>query len=180
MKNTELLADLISTFGGLMHIQINPLDEEAFQWRPDPGANSIAETVWHVSRWMDVLSTLVLGNRPHDQELWFTSGLSEKYRYDPIGIGFNGFGAITGYTAEEMQAIPAMSKDDVVAYFDGTVAAFQQAVLALTDEGLQQAAPGSHQGRLAYLWIKGILLGELGHAGEVEALVAMRSRRAQN
>ncbi len=37
-------------------------------------------------------------------------------------------------------------------------------------------ASGSHQGLLAYNWIKATLPGELGHVGEIEALVAMRAR----
>jgi hypothetical protein len=164
--------------GGLMHIQINPLDEEAFWWRPDPLGNSIGHTIWHVARWMDVLVVVVLQDRGHEDEQWHTSGWREKTGYDPRGIGFNGFGVITGYTAEEVNAIPIMAKDDLVAYFDQTLTAFRDQLLVMTDESLQEPAPGSHQGRLAYQWIKAILLGESGHVGEVEALIALRARRA--
>jgi hypothetical protein len=175
-----MLADLIGTFGGLMHLRIDPLDEDAFNWRPDPGGNTIAHTVWHVSRWMDVLAVFVLQGRPHEDEQWFARGWRDRYGYDPRGIGHEGFGVITGYTLDEVNAIPRMDKAGVVAYFDQTIAAFREQISSMTDESLQLAAPGGPGGRVAYQWIKAILTGELGHVGEIEALVAMRARAGQS
>lgn len=176
MRNAELLADLIGQCAATVHRHVDPLDAAALAWRPDSLANSIGITVWHVSRWMDLLAVVVLQNRGHDEEHWHTQGWRQKTGYDPRGIGFNGFGAITGYTAEEVNAIPVMEKADLLAYFDQTSGALRDCVASMSDESLHQPAPGSHQGRLAYEWIKAILVGELGHAGEIEALAAMRAR----
>jgi hypothetical protein len=177
MKDTELLADLFSDFAKTMHRHVDPLDDEALAWRPDAQGNSIGLTVWHVSRWMDLLTVVVLQNRSHDDEQWHTRGWRAKTGYDPRGIGFNGFGAITGYTADEANAVPAMPHDDLLVYFDQTGTALREQLLAMSDEALQQPAPGSHQGVIAYNWVKAVLLGFLGHAGEIEAYVAMRARR---
>lgn len=178
MTNTELLVDLITESAKTLLRHVDPLDAEALAWRPDPLANSIGLTVWHMSRWWDLLVVVLLENRTPDEEQWHTRGWREKTGYDPRGIGFNGFGAITGYSAEEADAVPAMAREDLMTYFDQTVEALRTKLLSLGDEALQQPAPGSHQGVIAYVWLRAILLGIVGHVGEIEAMVGMRARRA--
>lgn len=178
MRNVELLADLLADLARLIHRHVDPLDAAGLAWRPDALGNSIGITVWHVSRWIDILSVVVLQARSHDEELWHAKGWAAKTGYDPRGVGFNGFGAITGYTAEEMNAVPVLARDDLLAYFDQTVNALEDSLRMMSDDSLQEPAPGSHQGLLAHYWIKAVLLGALGHAGEIEALAAMRSRQA--
>lgn len=176
MKNVEILADLFAESARTLHRHVDGLDDDALWWRPDPRANSIGHTVWHVSRWMDLLTVVVLQNHDHGEEYWHVSGLREKTGYDPRGIGFNGFGTMTGYSPSEVDAVPRLAKPDLLAYFDQTAGALHAHIVAMRDEHLQKPAPGSHQGQLAYQWIKAVLLGELGHVGEIEALVAMRAR----
>ena len=48
----------------------------------------------------------------------------------------------------------------------------------IPDSPARLGNPQIERGRLAYQWIKAILLGESGHVGEVEALIALRARRA--
>ena len=51
---------------------------------------------------------MLVGGDIADQH-WFRDGWMERAGYDPRGIGYGGFGLITGYTVAEMQAVPHLS-----------------------------------------------------------------------
>lgn len=176
MTNVELLADLAAEVERGMRRHVDPLTAEALAWKPDAEANSIGVTVWHVARWLDLLTVVVLQNRPPTDEFWHASGWAKTTGYDPLGIGFNGFGAITGYTQAEVAAIPEMSAADLLSYLGEAAGALRAQLLRMSDESLHEPAPGSHQGLLAYAWLKPVLCGCLGHVGEIDALVSMRGR----
>src|SRR5258708_38802066 len=104
MKGAELLADLVSYLARSVRREVEGLSYEELTWQPDAEGNSIANTVWHFSRWLDLLTVRAFENRPPEEELWHTRGWAEKTGYDPRGIGFQGFGALTDYTQEEVAA----------------------------------------------------------------------------
>ena len=145
-------------------------------WQPDTEGNSITITVWHFSRWLDLLTVRALENRPPEEEQWQTRGCAQKTGYDPRGIGYQGFGALTDYTQEEVAAIPVLSADELLTYLDQVCEALRQHLLSLPEEALYQPAMGLGGRRTPYQWIKSILLGSYGHLGEIEALKAMQGR----
>ena len=49
---------------------------------------------------------------------------------------------------------------------------------ALPEGRLEETAPALGGRRTYYGWIRGILLGEVSHLGEIRALKAMRERQA--
>ena len=114
MNDIELLAEWVEDFAHDVRSEIEDLSPEDLAWQTDPQANSIGVTVWHVSRWLDLLTVRALQNRSPEEEQWHTEGWAAKTGYDPRGIGYRGLGAITGYTWEEVQAIPPLSADEWV------------------------------------------------------------------
>ena len=47
---SELLTDALDRVHEQVPGIVEGLDEDALAWRPDPGANSIAWLLWHVTR----------------------------------------------------------------------------------------------------------------------------------
>jgi hypothetical protein len=81
------LADLVA----MVHEQIADLTAEELAFQPDPQGNSIGVTVWHFSRWLDVVGRAFAG-QPASGELWHTGGWAARTGYDPTGIGDQGLG----------------------------------------------------------------------------------------
>ncbi len=179
MQDNELLAEWVNDLARDVRREIGRMSHTDLCWQPDSQANSIGITVWHIARTLDLLDVRVLHNRQPEDEQWFTRGWSEKTGYDPRGIGYRGFGAITGYTLDQMKCVPAMPVDDLLTYLDQVCSALASSLRAASSEALHQPAPLFKGERTMYEWIKPILKGSLGHVGEIQTLKAMQQRAAK-
>jgi hypothetical protein len=177
MTDRELLADLVRYLAVRVREEVESLSPEELAWQPDARGNGIGVTVWHFSRWLDVLAVRVLGGRSAAEEQWQTRGWAAKSGYDPRGIGYLGLGALTGYTWEEVLAIPALSANDLRAYLDQVTGALRDTLLSLPDGALHQPGTDGDAARTAYDRVRAVLTGCFGHVGEIEALKALRARR---
>ena len=169
MRDTELMAKWFEDFGARVRERLQGLDEDALEWRADDRGNNVRETVWHMARWIDVLTRILGGTQP-STERWFTDGWAQRTSYDPRGIGDDGLGALTGYTFQEVLAIPRLTATDLVRYLDSVIGPLAQRLRALQEDDASARAV-----RRA----TGILQGCLGHIGEIDALLAIRKRSAQ-
>jgi|SRR4051794_23719837 hypothetical protein len=175
MNDREVLADLVSYIAKETRSILAEISPEELAWRPDAEGNSIGVTVWHYGRWLDLLVVRLLENRPAEEEQWHTQGWTAKTGYDPRGIGFHGLGAITGYTQEEVAAIPLLSGEDLLTYLDQVCSALREHLLSMPEGALYESARGYPKGT-AYQTILGPLLGSIGHLGEIGALKALQER----
>jgi hypothetical protein len=177
MQAREVLAEWLQDLARDVRQQVEGLSLEELTWQPDSEANSIGITVWHFSRWLDLLAVRALENKPQEEEQWFTRGWAEKTAYDPRGIGYAGLGALTGYTQAEVALVPKLPAGDLLAYLDQVCEALRRQMLAISEDALHQLVPGLGGKRTPYQWLKPILQGATGHLGEIECLNAMRARQ---
>jgi DinB family protein len=177
MNDNEIVMDLLSELVRQTGVSIRSLTHDELTWQPDPHGNNIAVTVWHYTRWWDILAVRAFQNKPAEEELWFTRGWYEQTRYDPRGIGVGGLGALTGYTWAEVEAVPILSATELMQYLDMSMQAMLAFLHALPEGGLFQIAPGLGGNRTYYDWIKEIGTGSFRHVGEIQTLKALRQRR---
>jgi hypothetical protein len=178
MTDKELLLDLFQTLADALRLTIKDLSIDALRWQPDEEANNIAVTVWHISRALDLFKVCFFENRAPEEELWYTRGWAAKTGYDPKGIGRRGFGNLVGYTQEEVKAVPILSADDLLAYFDQVYEAMVAYLHALPAEALYQPAAGSPVEEFTtYNWLRNLLVDGLAHWGEIKAIEHMWERR---
>jgi hypothetical protein len=169
MRDTELMAKWFQDVGARVREQIGSLDEDALEWRADDRGNNVRETVWHMARWIDLLTRVLDGTQP-STERWFTDGWAQRTGYDPRGVGDSGLGTMTGYTFEEVLKIPRLDATELIRYLDSVVGPLAQRLRALPDD---EAAARSVRR------VTGILQGCFAHVGEIDALLAIRERSAQ-
>ncbi len=169
MRETELMARWFEDVGARVREQLKGLDEDALEWRADDRGNNVRETVWHMARWIDVLTRILGGTQP-STERWFTDGWAQRTGYDPRGIGDDGLGALTGYTFQEVLKIPRLTTTELVRYLDSVIGPLAQRLRALPDD--EAAARAVRRAT-------GILQGCFAHIGEIDALLAIRERSAQ-
>jgi DinB superfamily/SnoaL-like domain len=179
MTEREVLADLVIDLTAGIHLAVAGLSIQELAWRPDAEGNSIGITAWHIARGLDVLKARFLEQQPAEAEQWHTRGWAKKTGYDPRGIGTGGLGILTGYTQEEVTAIPQLTAGDLLAYLDQAAEAFRQHLLSLSEGALAWPIVALGKSQTAYQLSKGILLGCVGHLGEIEALRALYLRSTQ-
>lgn len=86
---------------------VEGLSEDDLAWRPEPGANSIAWLLWHLTRVADGYSALYA----EVPQRWTDGGWFERFGL-PFGPDAHGY----GFTAEEVGKVRA-SGENLVGYY---------------------------------------------------------------
>ncbi len=178
MLSHELIVEWIEELVAAVSRELDGMEVDSLGWHPDQQGNSIGITVWHISRWFDVLNVQVLQGKDALEEIWHQGGWAERTGYDPRGVGSRGFGAITGYTWEQVEAVPSLSARELTDYLSEAGRTLESRLRSMGEDGLHRPAAGSDDGRTAYAWVKSVVWGALGHLGEIQALKAMLARRS--
>jgi hypothetical protein len=143
-------------------------------FRPHPSANNADVTVWHLGRWFDVLASRRVGGPSTQAERWYRDGWAARTGYDPAGIGFLGLGTLTGYSTEEMLAVPNLGADALSSYLAGSVDDMVDVVETLSPEELHR--PGAAGLPSPFQAVGSTVQGSFGHLGEIDCLVALHDR----
>lgn len=180
VTDKEVLLDLLHCIAGMVEWTLDGLAQDLLRWRPDKEANNIAVTVWHFSRAFDVFKVRLFENQPAEEELWHKCGWTAKTDYDPRGIGWGGFGNLAGYSLQEVDAVPMLTVDDLLAYFKQVHDALHEYLNDLPATALSEPAAGwSDEPRTVYEWLRSLIIDSLGHLGEIRAIRAMWERKTR-
>ena len=159
----EMLAEWVEDLRASVERQLGLTPDAALHWRPAREMNSIGDTVWHVARWLDLM-TMWLENGSPERQHWIADGWAERTGYDPRGVGTDGIGAISGYTFAEVEAIPALRADQLKEY-----------LATVCDDVIPRLRAADD---LAVLRYKRVIQGTLGHVGEIAAIRTLYERQA--
>lgn len=173
MTEIELLAELIEDLPRDLGRHIEPLTQEQIDWHPRFEGNSIGVTLWHLARGMDFLANRAIKGRPAEEEMWCTAGWLDRTGYDPRGVGYGGWGVLTGYTWEEVLALPSMSGAEHLEYLGAAAADLGAAVRGMSAEEMASPITAFNDGKYTYRqWIKTFYKGFQAHVGEILAIKA--------
>ena len=150
---------------------------ESLHWQPDREANSIGVTVWHYTRWLDLLGTVTLVGGTAGAQHWLRDGWSARTRYDPQGIGYGGLGLITGYTIDEMLAVPHLTAAELGEYHSASARSLQRALARDDARTLARVIHFVDADTTAFELVFSTLLGATRHLGEIDALLSLFARR---
>jgi hypothetical protein len=179
MTDVDLLAELLDDLARDLRSVVEPLTAAELAWQPGPQANSIGVTLWHIARGLDLLATRVCQAKPAGEELWHTRGWRERTGYDPRGIGYGGWGVLTGYSWAEVEALPEMTVAELLQYLEESCTVLTGEVRRLTPESVRDPAPGLLDGKLSYYqWLKSFYKGFQAHVGEILAIQALMKKAA--
>ncbi len=160
-----------------LHHGLSHVSDDCALWRPDPDANSIAITVWHMARIFDVFLTQQAKGDSSREECWFRSGWAEQTGYDPRGRGQNGWGMLTGYTQAEVAALPQLAMAQVLDYLDVVYDTVKKYLANMSIEELQTPGAGFDGKYTKYQCIQMALLDNVRHLGEIFAIEARWNRQ---
>jgi hypothetical protein len=159
----EMLAEWVADLRVVLERQLARTTEDALHWRPAPRMNSIGDTVWHIARWIDLV-TMWLANRAPERQHWIADGWAERTGYDPRGTGTDGLGAISGYTFAEVEAIPKLRADQLLEYLRAVCDDVEPRLRVADDDAANR--------------YRRVVQGCFGHVGEIGAILTLYDRRS--
>jgi hypothetical protein len=178
MKDTQVYRDLFEGYRTWIGWATDGLEQAAADWRPDPQANNIVLTLWHMARSLDVLIHRIFANNTAEKELWTLRGWAEKYDYNPAGKGWGELGNLAGYGMDEIAEMPQFNFEALLEYFDQCLESLYQYLQSATADALDQPVPSwPDADRTRRNVLEMFLMDGLAHMGEIRAIRAMWERK---
>ena len=177
MNVNDLLIDLLEDNRRRLHRVFDAISDDCMFWKPEAEANNIAVTVWHMARIFDVFLTQQAKGDLAEEECWYQHGWAEQTGYYPRGIGQNGWGMLTGYTQEEVAAMPRLTREQVLGYSDEVYDTVKKYLKNIPLEKMQMPGAGFEGKYSHYQCIQMALLDNVRHLGEILAIKARWDRK---
>jgi hypothetical protein len=149
---------------------------ESLHWRVDPDANTVAINVWHIARWWDFMGRVLYVAGAVEDQHWLRDGWIARTGYDPRGVGWGGFGLLTGYNAAEQRAVPRMDAASLAEYHATAIASLRAALARESASTLGRTFHVIDRDRLRWDMVFSALLGGTKHLGECEWILTQFAR----
>ncbi|HLI36738.1 MAG TPA: DUF664 domain-containing protein [Streptosporangiaceae bacterium] len=127
MTSADLLADAFGRIRETVHSAVDGLTPGQLSFRVDPGANSIAWLVWHLTRIEDDHICDVAGT----EQVWTSRGWMERFGL-PFGPQATGY----GHGGDDVAAVKVGSGELLTGYHDAVHEMTTRYVQGLTDADL--------------------------------------------
>ncbi|MGD8815114.1 MAG: DinB family protein [Anaerolineales bacterium] len=176
----DVLTDLLDDNRRRLQRHLDRCSDDCLYWMPTLETNSIAVTIWHMGRLLDVFLFRQALGYDVEEECWFQKGWMQQTGYDPRGIGRDGWGSLNDYTSEEVAAMPRMSRHQLLGYLDDVYTTTKEYLGSISDEELQALAPGFEGRFTRYQCIQMALMDNVRHLGEIIALIGRWERESKN
>ena len=156
--SAELLVDAFGRVRGVVHRVVDGLTPEQLAFRVDPGANSIAWLVWHLTRSQDDH----VADAAQAEQVWTSQGWVERFGFpfDPLPTGY-------GHQADEVAAVQVDSGELLVGYHDAVHQQTTRYVSQLKDADLGRIVDRSWDPPVSLgMRLVSVLADDLQHAGQ--------------
>jgi hypothetical protein len=177
MNVNDVLIDLLEDNRRRLHREFDAVSDECMFWKPEAEANNITITVWHMARIFDVFLTQQAKGGLAEEECWYQHNWAEQTGYYPRGIGLHGWGMLTGYTQEEVAAMPQLTREQVLGYLDEVYDMVKEYLRNISFEKMQMPGAGFEGKYSQYQCIQMALLDNVRHLGEILAIKARWYRK---
>jgi uncharacterized damage-inducible protein DinB len=168
MDTSGLLADMFDRIQEEVHAAVDGLDAADLAWRPDPGANSIAWLVWHLTRVQDDHVAEVAG-RP---QAWTEDGWYDRFDL-PFGPADHGY----GQSSEQVEAVRVESPKLLTGYHDAVHDRTVAYVGSLSDDDLDRVVDTNWDPPVTLgVRLVSVIADDLQHVGQAAYVAGLRSR----
>ena len=158
MTSAELLMDAFGRIRGVVHRVVDGLAPEQLALRVDPGANSIAWLVWHLTRIQDDH----LADAFEAEQVWTAEGWEERFGlpFDPRDTGY-------GHRADDVAAMRVGAGELLVGYHDAVHQQTARYVERLVDADLGRIVDRSWDPPVTLgVRLVSVIADDLQHAGQ--------------
>jgi hypothetical protein len=169
MTSAELLVDAVGRIREVVHRVVDGLTPEQLAFRVDPGANSIAWLVWHLTRIQDDHLADAVGA----EQAWTSQGWVERFGlpFDPLDTGY-------GHRADEVAAVRVDAGELLVGYYDAVHQQTIRYVERLSDADLARIVDRSWDPPVSLgVRLVSVIADDLQHAGQAAFIRGILQRR---
>ena len=161
MQSSELLSDAYSRITELAHRSVEGAGEDALTYRPEPGSNSIAWLVWHLSRIQDDHVSEIAGK----EQAWATDGWAQKFGMEPDPENDG-----RGHGPEEVAGIKP-DQDLILAYHDAVAGRTQDYLKTVDADELSRIIDRSYDPPVSVgVRLVSVISDNIQHAGQARYL----------
>ncbi|MEG8183859.1 DUF664 domain-containing protein [Nocardia terpenica] len=167
--SADVLVDGYERVREVVHEAVDGLDEEGLGFRVDPGANSIAWLVWHLTRVQDDHIAEVAGL----EQVWTAHGWYERFGL-PIDRRATGYG-----DSADAVGLVQVSAELLTGYYDAVHEQTLRYVRELRDEDLSRVVDRRYRPPVTLgVRLVSVISDDLQHAGQAAYLrgVILRTR----
>ena len=166
--SSELLSEAYSRIRSTVHSTLQGASVEVLTYRVDPGANTIAWLIWHLTRVQDDHISDLLG----EEQVWATGGWADRFAlpFEPGATGFR-------QSAGEVAAVRA-GAELLEGYYDAVHARTIDYLASLTEADFARVVDTSWDPPVTLAArLVSILSDDLQHAGQASYVrgLAMRA-----
>jgi len=180
MNANDVLIDLLEDNRRRLYRGLNEMSDVLLTWQFEAGANNIIVTMWHMARILDVFLILQAEGHASEEECWFRRGWAERTGYDPRGIGQNGWGMLSGYSQDEVMAMPSLTREQAISYLNDVYDTVKEYLANTPIEKLEMPGIGFEGKYSQYQCIQMALLDNIRHLGEIFAIQSSWKRRRRH
>lgn len=167
MNALEVLGDAYGRIGEIVHRVVRGLSPDQLAYRPDPGANSIAWLVWHLTRGQDAQLADVAGR----EQVWFDQGWVQRFAL-PLDAADTGY----GHSAAQVGQVQA-SAELLTGYYDAVADSCASYLTSLTEPDLDRIVDDAWDPPVTLgVRLVSILGDDLQHAGQAAYVRGMLER----
>ncbi|WP_375501996.1 DUF664 domain-containing protein [uncultured Jatrophihabitans sp.] len=171
---SALLQDGFDRVGQTVHGAIDGLSSDTMATQLEPGTNSIAWLVWHLTRVQDDHVAAVAGT----EQVWTANGQHERSWRDRFALPFEAAAIGYGFSAEEMALVRDVDADQLAGYYDDVHAATQQFLSTLSDGDLDRVVDENWDPPVTLaVRLVSVLNDDLQHAGQAALIRGVLERR---
>ncbi|WP_327280150.1 MULTISPECIES: mycothiol transferase [unclassified Streptomyces] len=169
MKATDVLADAYGRIREVVHDVVEGLSAEELNARLDPGANSIAWLVWHLTRVQDDHVADASGL----EQVWTAQGWFTRFSL-PLPAEATGY----GHTAQQVGRVRVASDELLLGYFDAVHERSTEFVRGLAAADLDRVVDAGWDPPVTLgVRLVSILSDDLQHAGQAAYVRGALRRR---
>ncbi len=165
--SSELLIEAYERVGQIVHRVVDGVDEATLTARVDPGANSIAWLVWHLTRIQDDHLAHVAGR----EQVWTARGWVGRFAL-PFDASATGY----GQTSDEIGQVRGVPAEVLAGYYDDVQAASTAYLRELTDDELDRVVDTRWNPPVTLgVRLVSVLADDLQHAGQAAYVMGLVS-----
>lgn len=169
MNSAEVLVDAFGRIRDSVHRVVGGLDAETLAWLPDPGANSIAWLVWHLTRIQDDHIADVAGTA----QVWISGGWCERFAlpFDDTATGY-------GQSAAEVRSVRVAGAELLAGYHDAVHDETLRFLAGVCDPDLDRIVDESWDPPVTLgVRLVSVVTDDLQHVGQAAYVRGMAQRR---
>ena len=162
MAATDVISIALARNWSMVDNAIQSLSDNDLTQQPNDQSNSVAWLLWHMNR---VVDNMIHTRLQSQRQLWVLDGWHQKFGMSDEESDFG-----MGWTAEQVAAWQAPSRDVLMGYYEAMKASAKDYLASLSDAELDQSVVVGNESRAVSDLLGVLVYDNVVHGGQIAYL----------